>query len=175
QDRRFPGVPAAAVLDRLPDPGQQVAQTDALAGYKTFERDGYRVSLPKDWHWAASVDGPPQIQSPDGNSFLLVDLTSWTVDAATPSAQAEKQSSLAPGSQRLPGYRLIHMSPKLTYQGVPAADWEFTFVRGAKFHVVDRFVQLRGHPYALYFRTPEGSWAAGQKIRSTVYDTFRVN
>ncbi|RFU39841.1 serine/threonine protein kinase [Actinomadura logoneensis] len=161
---------AAAFLIR-----RQVSGSDAGAGYKTFSRDGYRVSLPEDWHWAASVDGPPQIQSPDGNSFLLVDLSPWTMDAATPGAQARRQASLAPGSARLPGYRPASLNLNLTYQGVPAADWEFTFVRGSRFHVVDRFVQLKGHPYALYFRTPEARWADSQKIRGTVYATFRVN
>ncbi|MFC5179936.1 serine/threonine-protein kinase [Actinomadura harenae] len=160
---------AAAYLIR-----QKVTATDARAGYKTFSRDGYSVALPQDWRWADSVDKLPQIESPDGASFLLVDTTPWMMDAATPALQAKRTSGQAPGSPRLPNYRPIGLT-NLTYQGVPASDWEFTFARtDGKVHVVDRFVQLKGRPYALYFRTPEANWAVAAKIRGTIFATFKV-
>ncbi|WP_064744182.1 protein kinase domain-containing protein [Actinomadura oligospora] len=159
---------AAAYLIR-----QRVTGGGAPAGYKTFTRDGYSLSAPVDWQWTDSADGAPKIQSPDGTSFLQVDITSWTTDASTPVLQARRQSRLAPGSSRLPGYHEIGVTP-VSYQGVPAADWEFTFTRDARFHVVDRFVQIKGRPFALYFRTPEKNWAAGQKTRDTMYATFKV-
>ncbi|MCP2335077.1 serine/threonine-protein kinase [Actinomadura rupiterrae] len=161
---------AAAYLVR-----QQVRHTDAHPGYVPFERDGYQVSLPKGWTWANSVNGTTQIQSPDKKSFLQVDTTSWPMEAATPRAQADRSDAGAPKpGSRLPGYSRINVS-SATYQGAPAADWEFTFNRdGSPIHVVDRFVRLKGRPFAIYFRTPQENWEATAKVRSTIFDTFRV-
>ncbi|MFC4910308.1 serine/threonine-protein kinase [Actinomadura gamaensis] len=160
---------AAAYLMR-----QQLRHADALPGYRSFQKDGYTVSLPSEWKWGISVNGTPQIQSPDGRSFLLVDTTSWPGQDATPWIQANRSESAAPRMRNLPGYTKISVT-QTTYQGAPAADWEFTFTpNGGQIHVTDRFVQLKGHPYALYFRTPETNWTASQKIRETIYSTFHV-
>ncbi|WP_433328527.1 serine/threonine-protein kinase [Spirillospora sp. CA-294931] len=138
--------------------------------------DGYSVEVPRDWARGPGPDGRNRLAAPDGQTWLTVDTTRWPPEVRTPLEQARVSKVSGPAGGRLPGYREIGVSAVSSYLGTSAADWEFTFTAdGRRVRVRDRFVQLNGAPYALYFRAPEASWASVAGVRDRIFATFQVS
>ncbi|MQY06926.1 serine/threonine-protein kinase [Actinomadura macrotermitis] len=146
-----------------------------LGGGASVVRQGanYSVTVPKSWTWQRNGDGKPILASPDGRTSLLVDSTPWGLARSTAFEKASSQHKYGAASPNLPGYSDGQVRP-VDYLGTNAADWEFRFRKdGTVIHVVDRFVQVDGAPFALYFRTPEQHWAASADIRGRIFASFR--
>ncbi|MBO2448275.1 serine/threonine protein kinase [Actinomadura barringtoniae] len=150
--------------------------TGSAQATKVIQGVGYSVTVPKDWAFKNNKDGKPQLQSPDGKSFLLADSKSWV--AANPMAQAQLSNAQAPTSPRIRrNYKPVTAPAPVLYQGHQAADWEFTFTElgGQDIHVKDRFVVINGVQWAIYFRTPAADWAKMEQVRTTAFATFKVS
>jgi serine/threonine protein kinase len=140
-----------------------------------IKRTGYTVSVPKDWVPDYNTDGKEKLQSPDGKVFLLVDFKPW--EANTALAQAQLSNTRAPTLARLKRYQpAVRPVSQTVYLGAQAADWEFTFTddKGVRVRVLDRFVEVNGRKYALYFRTPVGDWQKMEQVRSAIFASFKA-
>lgn len=73
-----------------------------------------------------------------------------------------------------PVYKNLRLQPT-SFQGDPAAIWEFTFGgRARTFRGVDLgFGRKGGKEYAIYVSAPDADWAKYEKVFSTVKDGFR--
>ena len=110
--------------------------------------------------------------APGRKTFLQIDQTSWT---GTPLQRAYRADGDAPSDADFPGYAMESIQG-LKYQGVDAADRQFTFddSGGGTARAKDRFVRLNGRTYAVYFRALEHDWASAQTHLATIYRTFRA-
>jgi hypothetical protein len=104
-------------------------------------------------------------------------IVEWTDDGRPWTDPARRWIALEKEIQdkgEFPRYKRLHITP-LTYLGRPAADWEFTRVRGnTLIHVVNRgFRTADGRPFALYWETPDATWARDRHYFDLFTRAFR--
>ena len=108
----------------------------------------------------------------DGSTRLLLQIstTSWDSDPQT-EAQAVSQNV----SRSFRGYREAAVTP-VTYLGVPAADLRFAYDRSTGTERVnDRFFQINGHSFAIYFRMPADQWPNAATYLDPIFNSFHVD
>ncbi|GAA2084019.1 hypothetical protein GCM10009780_22910 [Actinomadura alba] len=153
--------------------GSTALRNSAPAGYSTADEAGFSVAVPTGWT-RRSAGRSVFWDAPHRTTFLQIDQTAWT---GTPLQQAYRADGDAPGDPGFPGYAITSIQG-LKYQGVDAADWDFTFDDAAGVGTVrakDRFVRLNGRTYAIYFRALEHDWSSATTHLDTVYRTFTAS
>jgi tRNA A-37 threonylcarbamoyl transferase component Bud32 len=152
--------------------GSAALRNGAPAGYGVADEDGFGVAVPTGWTRRAQGQSVFW-DAPGRTTFLQIDQTPWT---GTPLQEAYRAEGDAPGDPGFPGYAITSIQG-LKYQGVDAADWEFTFHDAARGTVraKDRFVRLNGRTFALYFRAMEHDWSSAVPHLETAYRTFTAS
>ncbi|WP_189241774.1 serine/threonine-protein kinase [Planobispora rosea] len=132
---------------------------------------GFSIAVPRGWTVQRSTDRRRvEFRKPGSAAFLWVESTEDP--EKDPVKHWEKVEEGGTARNVWPGYERVAITP-LTYQGRPAADWEFTYDRaGVRTHVLDRgFRTADDTPYAIYWESPEESWNPAFFDRFT--ETFR--
>ncbi|WP_326828426.1 serine/threonine protein kinase [Streptosporangium sp. NBC_01810] len=131
----------------------------APAGWR-WHRDpmGFSVAVPRGWT-VKRFSGRDRVEfrAPGASGFLWIESTDDP--EKNPVRHWEKVERAGTADNVWPGYERIGIT-SLRYRGVPAADWEFTYLKnGVRTHVLDRgFRTLAGRPYAIYWESPESEW-----------------
>ncbi|MGC5014046.1 protein kinase domain-containing protein [Streptosporangium sp. DT93] len=129
------------------------------AGWR-LHRDpmGFSVAVPATWQ-VKRFPGRDRVEfrAPGSDAFLWIESTDDP--EKDPVRHWEKVEEAGTADGVWPGYRRIGITG-LTYRGVPAADWEFTYLKdGVRTHVLDRgFRTAADKPYAIYWESPEPEW-----------------
>ncbi|WP_329424479.1 protein kinase [Streptosporangium sp. NBC_01495] len=119
---------------------------------------GFSVAVPRNWQ-VKRFSGRDRVEfrAPGASGVLWIESTD---DPETnPVRHWEKVERAGTADNVWPGYRRIGITP-LVYRGVPAADWEFTYLKnGVRTRVLDRgFRTLADRPYAIYWESPASGW-----------------
>jgi eukaryotic-like serine/threonine-protein kinase len=142
------------------------------AGWRSFQDpDGtYRLSFPPTWTptgRGSFID----FTEPGGERFFRVQPT--TDGMAPLTAQRSLERSFM---ARHPGddYRRLRLGAT-TFRGVPAAEWEFTFLNeGRLTRGYDITFTAGGRRHAILFQAPAGRWAASRDELQAVLTGFRA-
>ncbi|MEV4380871.1 protein kinase [Streptosporangium sp. NPDC049644] len=147
--------PAATVIPTVtPRPSRTIP-----AGWR-LHRDpmGFSVAVPRGWQ-VKRFSGRDRVEfrAPGASGFLWIESTDDP--ERDPLRHWQKVERAGRADNVWPGYERIGIT-SLRYRGVPAADWEFTYLRdGVRTHVLDRgFRTLADRPYAIYWESPESEW-----------------
>jgi eukaryotic-like serine/threonine-protein kinase len=142
------------------------------AGWRSFQDpDGtYRLSFPPTW---TPTDRGSFIDftEPGGERFFRVQPT--TDGMAPVTAQRSLERSFM---ARHPGddYRRLRLGAT-TFRGVPAAEWEFTFLNeGRLTRGYDITFTAGGRRHAILFQAPAGRWAASRDELQAFLTGFRA-
>jgi hypothetical protein len=122
--------------------------------------------------WQVSAQGHlVYIRDPDGGRFLIIDQTAHP----KPDPLADWRQQEAARISTYPGYHRVRLQAVRYPQAERAADWEFTYYRGATLiHVLNRNILASAHhAYALYWSTPASEWAASFHLFRDLAATFR--
>ncbi|MEO3858349.1 protein kinase [Acrocarpospora sp. B8E8] len=142
-------------------------------GWRSYRDElGFAIALPRGWK-AERVPNAARVRfrGPAMPGYLQVDLTPWEESDPVAALETVERNSTAKGL--LPKYEKISIEPA-EYQGVAAADWEFTFATSAgRQRVIDRAFRIGDDCYALYWQVPEGNWEAARSYFDTFLTTFR--
>ncbi|WP_055613768.1 serine/threonine protein kinase [Streptomyces phaeochromogenes] len=105
----------------------------------------------------------------------LVGLTIGTVNPAGANPESHFQNIEANTKRNYPTYRNLRMQ-RTTFQGKPAAVWEFTFQGQVRaFRAIDfGFGEEGGTEYDIYLSAPEAQWDTHRPVFDTVKSGFRV-
>ncbi|GAA4226562.1 serine/threonine protein kinase [Streptosporangium album] len=128
---------------------------------------GFTVAVPRGWAVKRFSDRDRvEFRPPGRNGFLWIESTE---DPETdPVRHWEKVERGGLAKKIWPGYERIGITP-LRYRGLPAADWEFTYLKDkVRVRVLDRgFRTSAGRPYAIYWEGPDDS-----RSQRVFFDTF---
>ncbi|MFF3436894.1 protein kinase [Streptosporangium sp. NPDC002721] len=150
-----------------PRPGRVVP-----AGWR-LHRDpmGFSVAVPRNWQ-VKRFAGRDRVEfrAPGASGFLWIESTDDP--EKNPVRHWQKVEKAGRADNVWPGYRRIGIT-SLVYRGVPAADWEFTYLKnGVRTRVLDRgFRTLADRPYAIYWESPAAGW--DRSFFDTFTKTFR--
>ncbi|HEX5496179.1 MAG TPA: serine/threonine-protein kinase [Mycobacteriales bacterium] len=138
------------------------------AGYTRYtDPDGrFTVAVPRNWN-AARQGTAIQFGDPTADRFLRI------YDEPAP---RRPQTAFGEHSFRKThdGYQRIRLA-KVDYRGLPAAEWEFTYVRsGVTRHVLWRGFIVGDRLYGVYLSTPDDQFDASRAYFSTAAATFRT-
>ncbi|MFI6510754.1 protein kinase [Streptosporangium sp. NPDC050855] len=162
-----PSEPATGPTTATPRPGRTLP-----AGWR-LHRDpmGFTVGVPAGWR-VKRFPGRDRVEfrAPGSDSFLWIESTDDP--EKDPVRHWEKVERAGTADGVWPGYRRIGIA-ELTYRGMPAADWEFTYLKnGVRTHVLDRgFRTAADKPYAIYWESPESEWK--RSAFEAITGTFR--
>ena len=138
-------------------------------------RDSLRfsVALPAGWQEFGRKKTRVNFRRPGSGTYLLVDATPWSRSDPMNALRAVEAESVAKGF--LPGYQRVFLRWR-TFQGRPAADWEFTWqMSSGRAHVRDRaFVTSGGRQFAIYLHTTEEHWEEDSSYFDRFTQTFRA-
>ncbi|WP_326821472.1 serine/threonine-protein kinase [Streptosporangium sp. NBC_01756] len=116
---------------------------------------GFTVAVPKGWAVKRFSDRDRvEFRAPGRNGFLWIESTE---DPETdPVKHWEKVERGGLAKKIWLGYERFGITP-LRYRGLPAADWEFTYLKDkVRVRVLDRgFRTSTGRPYAIYWESPD--------------------
>ncbi|MFB9674340.1 protein kinase domain-containing protein [Streptosporangium vulgare] len=142
------------------------------AGWR-LHRDpmGFSVAVPGNWR-VKRFAGRDRVEfrAPGASGFLWIESTDDP--EKNPVRHWQKVEKAGTADNVWPGYRRIGIT-SLVYRGVPAADWEFTYLRnGVRTRVLDRgFRTVADKPYAIYWESPASGW--DRSFFDTFTRTFR--
>jgi serine/threonine protein kinase len=136
------------------DQSSSVPAASPPDNWATKNEDGFSISVPSSWR--RHSDGDNVFYQDQSTRYLLqVGTTPWNSDP-----QTEARSASNDIARSFSGYRESSITPT-TYLGVPAADLEFAYDRSTGTErAIDRFFQVGGRSYAIFFRMPADQWAA---------------
>ncbi|WP_440065039.1 protein kinase domain-containing protein [Streptosporangium sp. OZ121] len=158
-----------------PEPAPTVTPRPARtlpAGWR-LHRDpmGFSVAVPGNWR-VKRFAGRDRVEfrAPGASGFLWIESTDDP--EKNPVRHWQKVEKAGTADNVWPGYRRIGITA-LVYRGVPAADWEFTYLKnGVRTRVLDRgFRTLADKPYAIYWESPASRW--DRSFFDTFTRTFR--
>ncbi|MEW1753743.1 serine/threonine-protein kinase [Streptomyces angustmyceticus] len=148
-------------------------------GYRRVKEPALGVTLPVPKGWRRIVkDSGRQIVWASGASEAedteRAQLTLSALDFSSPDQVEHFKAVEVAFKKMYPVYKQLRMQPT-TYQGDPAAIWEFTFGgRARTFRGIDLgFGREGAKEYALYVSAPEADWAKFEKVFAVVKDGFR--
>ncbi|AOR32557.1 serine/threonine protein kinase [Streptomyces fodineus] len=127
---------------------------------------GYSIGLPKGWSYQSTGDAGDRYTGPDGQMLLI----GWTGSPKSdPVADWRNQEHGMVRSQ----YQRIRIE-KVDYRGWNTADWEFTYVDGAKYRVIDRGFVVNGHlGYGLMYTAKAANWDS--ELRKDTWKTLTTS
>ncbi|MGH3658921.1 MAG: hypothetical protein ACRDUA_19885, partial [Micromonosporaceae bacterium] len=129
---------------------------------------GFRIAVPQGWE-VSYAQHRTIFTGPDGVR-LMIDRTPQPTGDPVRNWLRVEQSVRA--TKRLPRYERIALTRVRTPIG-EAADWEFTYGRGTKYHVRDRgIIAADGQDYALYLRAPSSAWKSAERRWDEIADSF---
>ncbi|MFI6905500.1 serine/threonine-protein kinase [Nonomuraea sp. NPDC050394] len=140
----------------------------------TSKTGAFSLAVPKDWKGSKSQDRDSISWTGPGPGGQLI--VEWTDDVWSDPVQHWKNvEGDILRRKEFRDYRRIAIR-RLTYLGRPAADWEFTRVKGTtRVHVITRgFRAADGRPYAVYWELPDSRWEAHVNYFNTFVEYFRV-
>ena len=139
------------------------------AGYTLYRGGGYSIGVPPGWRAGEEKDGVVDIREPGSSRFLRMITVGGTSDALAQLTGAEQQFAAKAVYKPYARVRLENIS----FRGLDAADWEFTFtLNGQLRHVVYRGVVTGGTSYGIYLSTPADRWEQSAQILKVASDTF---
>jgi hypothetical protein len=127
---------------------------------------GYSIGLPKGWSYGSSDSAGDRYTGPDGQKLLVA----WTTTPKDdPVADWKDQERYMVRSQ----YHKVGIE-KVDYRGWNTADWEFTYVDGAKYHTVDRGFVVNGSlGYGLMYTAKDADWDSA--LRKDTWKTLTTS
>ncbi|QZY17689.1 serine/threonine protein kinase [Streptomyces decoyicus] len=147
--------------------------------YRNAKETALGVTFPVPKGWRRIVrDGGRQIIYASGASEAedtqRAQLTLSVLDFSSPDQVQHFKDVEADFKKMYPVYSRLRMQPT-TFQGDPAAIWEFTFGgRARTFRGIDLgFGREGAKEYALYVAAPQADWAKFEKVFSVLKDGFR--
>nr|WP_030981133.1 serine/threonine-protein kinase [Streptomyces sp. NRRL S-1813] len=148
-------------------------------GYRNAKEAALGVTFPVPEGWRRIVkDGGRQIVYASGASEAedteRAELRLSVLDFSSPDQVQHFKDVEAAFKKMYPVYSRLRMQPT-TFQGDPAAIWEFTFGgRARTFRGIDLgFGREGAKEYALYVSAPEADWAKFEKVFAVLKDGFR--
>ncbi|MDQ4126332.1 MAG: hypothetical protein M3134_12165, partial [Actinomycetota bacterium] len=169
RDRGAANAPAEAEPEPAAeaDPGAVEAPVEDMATYEDPEA-GYQVSYPEGWDVEPLGDTRTDFRDPETGAYLRMDWTPTPGDDPLAPWEAQSDSFAA----RYDGYEVLRLE-ETTFQGYPAAVWEFTYVDGgAELHAVDIGVVTDTYGYALNFQTRAEDWEEMQPLFEAIQESF---
>ncbi|MEV0619978.1 serine/threonine-protein kinase [Nonomuraea sp. NPDC050404] len=146
-------------------------------GWKDYRSapGAFEIAIPERWQIKKHpTRDSVSIQGPGSSGTLIVEWTASDIAWDDPKQHwaALERDIRAKGEFK--EYRRIGIT-SLSYQGVRAADWEFTRVRnGQRIHVINRgFRTAGGRPFALYWEAPAAQWSRDRHYFEKFAETFR--
>lgn len=130
---------------------------------------GFTIRHPA--NWSVSTSGSlTDFRDPDTGAYLRVDYTR----SPGPSAEQAWLDFEPTFAAENPNYRRIRIEPT-TFQGYPAAIWEFTYTgRGTPLRAVDLGFVTGPFGFALNFQAPADRWADLQDEFEAFKASFKV-
>ncbi|GIF06394.1 hypothetical protein Asi03nite_39320 [Actinoplanes siamensis] len=159
------GAGSAAPAKPSSAPSSAAATTGAVpAGWKTRSLSGYSLALPSNAEVEKRGSGGNWIKW--DNRLLIV--FRFDGDQGDP-AKAFQQASPPPGYQKI-GIKSV------TYQGRPAADWEYLYNTdsGSRQRVLKRGFSVDGKTYNICWYTPPDEWDSARKDLDGVLAGFKA-
>jgi serine/threonine protein kinase len=144
--------------------------------YVSQTANGFTMDVPKTW----TKDGGGSSSSvkwlgPD-NDLIQVDTIPWTGTAQNKRDAFDTGARQSAGSSD-PSFRDYQRQSlgSAQFAGTTAYDVDFTWLQNTTaMHSADRFLQVGGAYFAIYFRTTEAHWKSEQTVRQHIYSTFRL-
>ncbi|WP_107485828.1 serine/threonine-protein kinase [Streptomyces sp. MUSC 14] len=127
---------------------------------------GYSIGLPKGWSYGSSDSAGDRYTGPDGQKLLVA----WTTTPKDdPVADWKDQERYMVRSQ----YHKVRIE-KADYRNWNTADWEFTYVDGAKYHTIDRGFVVNGSlGYGLMYTAKDADWDSA--LRKDTWKTLTAS
>lgn len=135
------------------------------------DRTGFSVAVPADWR-ESRVGTIVYFREPRGGRVLGIDQTDTPKSDPLSDWQRQEKARVANGDWR--DYQRVQIV-RVDYRDYNAADWEFTYAgSGGRLHVVNRnFITAPDKAYAIYWSTPDSTWAANLDEFALITDSFR--
>ncbi len=163
-----------AVAEEPPDEEPTVEEPSAPGMTWTRDPEGFALLVPDGW--PRRTDGASVFyDSPTSNAYLQVDRTPHSNDDEY--AHVVEQENASMEADRLPGYeriRLEDVTDRTSFAS--AADWEFTWDRGAgTWRLLARNIAVAqgGDYYTLAWSSSESVWAEDAQWRDHAIDSFQ--
>ncbi|WTP58717.1 serine/threonine protein kinase [Streptomyces phaeochromogenes] len=149
-------------------------QPPVPAGFRLVREKALGATFPVPDGWKR-VDKASTEQVTYTDPSGLVGLTIGTVNPAGANPESHFTTIEANTKRNYPTYRKLRMQ-RTTFQGQPAAVWEFTFQGKARaFRAIDfGFGEEGGTEYDIYLSAPEAQWDTHRPVFDTVKSGFRV-
>ncbi|HEX3394520.1 MAG TPA: protein kinase [Acidimicrobiales bacterium] len=129
---------------------------------------GYTIAHPPDW--TVSTNGTlTDIRSPSSGAYLRIDHR----EPPGPSPEGAWRDFEPTFAAQNPNYERLQITPT-TYQGYPAAIWEYTYGAGAGVRAVDLGFIAGNHGFALNFQTPASDWDRSQPVFAAFKASFKA-
>ncbi|MEU9898976.1 protein kinase [Streptomyces phaeochromogenes] len=159
---------ATATSPTAPEP------TPVPAGFRLVREKVLGATFPVPDGWKR-VDKASAEQVTYTSPSGLVGLTIGTVNPAGANPESHFQSIEANTRRNYPTYRKLRMQ-RTTFEGKPAAVWEFTFQGQVRaFRAIDfGFGEEGGTEYDIYLSAPEAQWDTHRPVFDTVKAGFHV-
>ncbi len=144
------------------------------AGFRLVREKALGATFPVPDGWKR-VDKASAEQVTYTDPSRLVELTIGTVNPAGANPESHFQNIEANTKLNYSTYRKLRMQ-RTTFQGKPAAVWEFTFQGQVRaFRAIDfGFGEEGGTEYDIYLSAPEAQWDTRRPVFDTVKAGFRV-
>ncbi|WP_086792311.1 serine/threonine-protein kinase [Streptomyces thermovulgaris] len=129
---------------------------------------GYSIGLPAGWKYVSTDPAGDRFTGPDGQRLLIA----WT---STPKDDPVADWTNQERAMKRPQYQRIRIEA-VDYRGWKTADWEFTYVDGIKYRVIDRGFKVNDHlGHALMYTAKDANWDSDLRKQTwrTLTQTFR--
>lgn len=156
------------------DHTHRVRAAPVPAGFRLVREKALGATFPVPDGWKR-VDKASSEQVTYTDPSGLVGLTIGTVNPAGANPESHFQNIEANTKLNFSTYRKLRMQ-RTTFQGKPAAVWEFTFQGQVRaFRAIDfGFGEEGGTEYDIYLSAPEAQWDKRRPVFDTVKAGFRV-
>ena len=168
-----PAAPSAAPSP-APSPSSAVSPPPAAvaglpAGWTSYTDpgEGWTVGVPPGYE-RTSRNGLVQFRDAATRRTLRIDFS----NSPDPDGALAAWQKYAPAlAKKLPQYQQLRLE-EIDYEGLDAADLEWTYVEGTKLRVLDRTFVSGGEGFALYWQVPADDWDAARPVFDQIAGTF---
>ena len=141
------------------------------AGWTRYQEpdEGWSIGVPPGYEQSTYRDTQVQFRDPATRRTLRIDF----IDDPGPSAVAAWQAFSPQLAARLGDYEELRLEP-VAFQGLDAADLEFTYFDETTLHVLDRTALSRDgtRRIALYWQVPAARWQESLPVFEQIASTF---